>query len=256
VAASLAEFTQAQAAVIVAAEREVQQMLASLNANRPEASAAALRSAYPAVIDRYSLAAGTLAADWYDDLRADAKVRGYFTALPVEPQLERADGAARRLAGSLFTDDPSALGPGLQAVTDLLVKASARETITSSSIADPRASGWQRISRGASCSFCRMLASRGAVYKQGTATFAAHHDCNCGAVPSWDAGAPEVEAKQYIGSERLDSLRRQAAGEPVTLSRRRIKYLERRGLTPQQDAERQLAAHRTRVRSYLDDTDQ
>lgn len=253
-AASLAEFTVAQAVVIAAAEREVQQVLASLNESNPEASAAALRAAYPSVIERYALAAGALAADWYDDLRVEAGASGYFTALPVAPPLERADGSARRLAGSLFTDNPGDLWSGLRAATDLLVKSTARETITTASIADPHASGWQRVTRGTSCAFCRMLASRGSVYKEATATFAAHHECNCGAVPSWQADAPEVEVKQYVASQRLDSLRRQAAGEDVTLSTRRRKSLEKRGITAQEDAQRQLAAHRARVRSYLADS--
>src|SRR5690606_5733677 len=120
--------------------------------------------------------------------------------------------------------------------------------------------GWHRETRGSrsypsGCKFCQMLASRGDVYKKATARFAAHAGCNCVAVPSWDANAPEVPAGAYVASERLDALRRQAAGEQMTLSKRRREYLKRRGITAQEDAQQQLEAHRRRVREWIADAD-
>jgi hypothetical protein len=56
-----------------------------------------------------------------------------------------------------------------------------RETITRSAIADPRARGWARVTSTRPCSFCEMLAGRGAVYKEDTADFQAHDHCACSA---------------------------------------------------------------------------
>lgn len=58
-----------------------------------------------------------------------------------------------------------------------------RETITSSIRADRRALGYQRIASGNACAFCSMLADRGAVYGENSASFEAHDRCGCTAEP-------------------------------------------------------------------------
>jgi hypothetical protein len=68
------------------------------------------------------------------------------------------------------------------------------------------ASGWHRETRPCACDFCRLLAGRGGVYKKATANFSAHGECQCVAVPSWDASAAEVEVEQYIASERTSKM--------------------------------------------------
>jgi hypothetical protein len=45
-----------------------------------------------------------------------------------------------------------------------------RDTITGSSIADPKAQGWERVGNG-ECAFCSMLIGRGAVYSEASADF-------------------------------------------------------------------------------------
>ena len=66
--------------------------------------------------------------------------------------------------------------------------------------------GWHRETRPGACDFCRMLAGRGGVYKESTVRFAAHDDCGCVAVPSWDANAPEVDVMAYVASERTSRM--------------------------------------------------
>lgn len=58
-----------------------------------------------------------------------------------------------------------------------------RETITQSVDADRRARGWQRVTSGNACSFCSLLASRGAAYGEASADFQAHDGCSCSAEP-------------------------------------------------------------------------
>jgi hypothetical protein len=72
-----------------------------------------------------------------------------------------------------------------------------RGTITGSVAADSHAEGWARATSGKACYFCRMLASRGPVYREDTAGFDAHDGCGCTAEPvydrdaAWPAGARE-----------------------------------------------------------------
>lgn len=64
-----------------------------------------------------------------------------------------------------------------------LVLDAGRETVRATSIADPRCEGWERIvSRGA-CSFCVMIAGRGAVFSKDSADFQSHGSCGCTAAP-------------------------------------------------------------------------
>lgn len=52
-----------------------------------------------------------------------------------------------------------------------------RDTVLGTVRADSRAAGWARVTSGAPCAFCAMLASRGPVYKtRETAAFQAHPD--------------------------------------------------------------------------------
>jgi len=58
-----------------------------------------------------------------------------------------------------------------------------RETLTSSVRADRDARGWRRVTSGAACEFCSMLAGRGAVYGADSVDFHAHDGCSCSAEP-------------------------------------------------------------------------
>lgn len=64
-----------------------------------------------------------------------------------------------------------------------LVLDGGRDTIVDTVRNDPTAAGWQRVTAGSACGFCRMLAGRGAVYKEDTADFASHDHCHCSALP-------------------------------------------------------------------------
>lgn len=64
-----------------------------------------------------------------------------------------------------------------------LVLEGGRETVRRTAIEDPAARGWQRITTGRSCSFCNMLAGRGAVYREASSDFQAHDHCGCTAAP-------------------------------------------------------------------------
>lgn len=68
-----------------------------------------------------------------------------------------------------------------------------RATIIGTTLADPVALGWYRVTDGDPCAFCALLASRVALKGRGslyhseeTASFKAHDHCGCAAAPLFD----------------------------------------------------------------------
>lgn len=162
----------------------------------------ALMDELPLLVDGYGAAAATLAADWYDESRAEAGVAGRFTAVPAAPELGSLPVLARWSVGPLYQATPdweSALTlaqGGLQkAVAD-----TSRATVVGSTLRDKYTKGWRRGGSG-DCDFCKMLILRGAVYKESTAAFSAHNHCHCFAVPDFGNGAP-VPVKPFVPSRR------------------------------------------------------
>lgn len=164
----------------------------------------ALMDTVPVLAETYGNMAGALASDYYDELRDQAAVRGRFRAQPAAlPGTARYEALVRWGVDPLFTGTPdqvlalSRLSGGLQRI----VADVARETVANAAIRDPQAQGWRRVARGDGCSFCRMLADRGAVYTDSSVTFKSHDNCNCSASPEFGRGRT-VSTVQYQASKR------------------------------------------------------
>lgn len=132
-------------------------------------------------------AAVGFAVDYYDEFRRSAGVRTPFRApvinLPPLAKIERdIDRAAEELLASLdsvvdeiyFAEITLALQAEIEGEAQRLVVEAGRDQIFESIRSDPEAKGWARITRTGACSFCRMLASRGAVYSKEGVKFRAH----------------------------------------------------------------------------------
>lgn len=185
---------------------ELNKTVAALDGD-PDRMNAMLTVEVAQLVGKYGSAASTFAAQWYDEQRAALKVKGKFAAAPYLPDYlpRKVAGTIGRAAGFLYAPngpDMASVTTALIAAVPKLVLATSRDTIAVNAHRDPKAHGWQRVTKGDTCDFCRMLADRGGVYKQRTAGFAAHHDCNCAAVPSWDPDAREVGVEQYLASAR------------------------------------------------------
>lgn len=156
-----------------------------------------LKAALPPLVATYGAAAAAVAADWYDELRDAQNVSGRFRARPANI----ADAGEEALVGWAFAtaaDEHSVktlLAGGLQR----RLANFSRTTITTSSVDDPGADGWQREGSG-ECAFCAMLIGRGAVYSEASADFASHDHCNCTAVPAF-SGEPRP-VKPYTPGPR------------------------------------------------------
>jgi len=161
----------------------------------------------PSLVGYYADGSSALAADFYDERRELAGVRRSFGASPIVP--DRTVKIRRAVA---WASEPLFQGLELDAVkrleqvVQLETARPFRDTITGNRKRDPQSVGWQRISAGG-CAFCRALASRGAVYKESTARFAAHPSCHCTASPVFLGGdtGPEASTLQYLASKRSRS---------------------------------------------------
>lgn len=74
-----------------------------------------------------------------------------------------------------------------------------RTTLVDTVRNDRRARGYSRVTDGAPCAFCALLAGRGAVYNsEGSASFEAHGKCGCTAEPVYFTDAPlSASAKRW-----------------------------------------------------------
>jgi hypothetical protein len=188
--------------VQVVSELAVEDLASVWSLSSPEAVLEALLDTLPLVIDTWGPAAATLAADWYDEERDKAGVRGRFTATIPDMGDTGAEELARWGVTPLFSKTPN--WEAAQVLTEgglqRRIANHSRKTVTVSSVADPQARGWQRITSGGSCGFCEMLASRGAIYTTKTADFAAHDHCNCSATPAWKGH--KLPVRPYVPTSR------------------------------------------------------
>lgn len=167
---------------------------------------AALIEASTPLVSYYADGTAALAADYYDELRDVANPARAFRASPViDLDEERLRRAAIWATEPLYIAEPD---PVLAAarVAEMMqpeVVQPFRDTITGNQQRDPDAVGYRRNASGGACRFCRMLAGRGAVYKEASAHFASHPGCHCTASPVFNGeSGPEANAIQYVASER------------------------------------------------------
>lgn len=209
-----ARFREGLADVAALARADLGLFWASLDLNAaPEVLLEALLEYVPVLSARYGELAGSVAAEWYDELRAAARVPGRFRALaaeltPDEVVINRVRSASAHLFETA-ADGASNSALTLAALESSLTKyvlQPGRDTVRTSVFQDPSARGWRRITRPGSCDFCRMLEGRGGVYLERTVRFAAHGKCHCAAAPNWDPSAPEVDVRAYQASARTANM--------------------------------------------------
>jgi hypothetical protein len=192
------DLTRGLAALAEEAKRDIRAALDK--ARTPEHARFILTELLPTLIDLYGVAAATLAADWYDEVRSQLAIAGRFRAeIPRigDPGVPALLGWAIDEATSLKAFEELTIGGSVRRIQDY-----GRATVTHSAVRDPGSTGWQRVGSG-ECDFCRMLIGRGAVYSESTVRFASHDHCNCSAVAVFKGSEP-VPVREYERSERSD----------------------------------------------------
>ncbi|KOT94481.1 hypothetical protein ADK70_12425 [Streptomyces rimosus subsp. pseudoverticillatus] len=154
-----------------------------------------------ALVGQYGQASQSLAADYYEAQRIAARVTGRFTVPLLDPPPdEQVDASLRWTTKDLWPrepDDPKTTDAQrepletrleqaekkAEAVAQKLVVDQGRDAVREAVRRDPQATAWARAAALGACAFCKLLATRGAVYKQDTADFRSHDNCHCGVVP-------------------------------------------------------------------------
>lgn len=203
----IVEFRQTQKDLQALAYRDLLAFWRTLDPSDALDTAARLQAFLPSLVQDYGEVGAATAADFYDELREGAQTRAVYTAMMGDAvPAEQIRASTRWAVTPLFDrgDTATALANVVQ-ITNRLVLAAGRNTITTNTLHDPDARGFQRVTSSDGCRFCRFLAGRGAVYSADSAHFAAHGHCSCSAVPSWDANAEPASVEQYLASTRRRS---------------------------------------------------
>lgn len=159
----------------------------------------------PDLIRYYSDGSAALAADFYDEDRLRADTDSVFRAdLVVLDRTVKIRRGVAWAAGPLEQVEEDVAAARLAEIVRSEVVRPYRDTVLQNMKRDADAIGFRRYASGGACGFCRLLADKGAVYRESSAYFAAHDSCSCTAGPVFRGGVqgPPASALQYIASGR------------------------------------------------------
>lgn len=163
-------------------------------------------SAYPMVVDPYIDMSATLAATWFEESDPGSVYRAVVAPPPPLEQLRANARWALKAKGDQGRVD---LGGSLnRSVFD-----GARDTTMVN--VERTGSKWAVDARATACPWCRMMATRGAVYKSSaTALKACHDNGHCVAVENRDGGyTPPPHIEQWE-DEYLKARANAGSGDP------------------------------------------
>ena len=140
----------------------------------------------PLLVEKYGDLAATVAADLYEQWRDGAGARGAAAVLAPAADPDRVAASVRYSIGGLFGVPDTAAVFSLLAgdVLDRLVSNQARQTFELNAKRDRVR--FARVPVGATCEWCVMLGSRGAMYRSSDSAGASHGNCDCVVVPSFE----------------------------------------------------------------------
>jgi len=172
-------------------------------------------AAVNAVVEQYARTSAALGAEFYDAQRDAAGVAGVFT-VPVAdpPPAEQTTAGLRWATKDVWERDPDVATPAqlepldvrleqaekkAEQVTQKLVADTGRDTVLSAVRQDRQATAWARSAALGACTFCKLIASRGSVFKQDTVGFKAHGGCHCGVIPVFQGQTfePSAHAREW-----------------------------------------------------------
>lgn len=134
------------------------------------------------------------AVNYYLNARSQARAPGLLVPkmapdppaelVEVTAQVTGARAYGRSLTSGMTVEQARRnAGVQLSGAASRIVLDAGRQTILDAVDEDREAIGWIRITDAKPCAFCAMLASRGPVYQEDTASFQAHPHCACIAAP-------------------------------------------------------------------------
>lgn len=188
--------------------------LANLEATMPD-----YVQAIQALTTHYGKASAALAARSYLLDRKAAGIAGKVAIRPAPPApFAQVDKGVRWATKGLYSETPDieATMTKVKGVAQRDVLDPGRNTLLDAIQADKKAKGWARVPEAGACSFCLLLATRGAVYREhsftnanfkfsGPGAFKTHDNCHCSLDPIFGVYEPSADQR------RIDALYKQAA---------------------------------------------
>jgi hypothetical protein len=134
-----------------------------------------LKQALPEIVTPHADAAAHITAQWYDEINPAST----FEATPVINLVpERID---KSVDWALYAPGETTPLDRMAGSSKRMVSDASRDTVLAN--AAEEGVKWARYASATACSFCRLLATRGAVYTEKGAAFKAHDHDRCIAVP-------------------------------------------------------------------------
>lgn len=246
-----ARWRSAQRGLLRLLQRDLRGARRLLDPERLQASVPVWIEAVHALVVRYAEVAAALGAEYYDSERADAGVPGVFT-VPVAgpPPQEQTEATLRWATKDLWPRPaeeatPAQLEPlderlaraerRAEGAVDRLVLGAGRDTVLRAVEEDREAVAFARAAALGACAFCKLMASRGAVYTsagaagqdaddqfrgEGTAKF--HDWCSCVIVPVFRGQRFELSPQAARWDEIYREYAQGHSGEQMRLFRRAL----------------------------------
>lgn len=198
--------------------RDIRGLRRLIRPDRLQDSVPVWMSAVRALIEQYGAASAAVASDFYERQRADANVPGHFDAAAAPPAPdEQVESSLRWATKDLWETDAeqepfdvrlAQAEQRAEAVAQKLVADQGRATTRQAVDRDREAVAYARAAALGGCHFCKLMASRGAVYKNartagrdandkftGDASVVKFHDnCHCVIVPVFRGQQFELSA--------------------------------------------------------------
>ena len=247
--ASVTRLRTAQVGLTRLLLRDLRGLRRLVNPNRLQATVPTWIDAVAALVARYSQVSATLGADFYDGERAAAGVPGTFTVpLADAPPPEQTSNSLRWATKDVWDRDVDVATDAQTEPLDVrldaamkkadgaierLVLNSGRDTVLEAVKRDPQAVAWARGAALGCCSFCALMATRGATYHtadtagrdanvrfegDGEAKF--HNWCRCVVIPVYRGQAFELSPHAAAWDQLYKDHAQGHPGEQLRLFRR------------------------------------
>jgi hypothetical protein len=199
----LAEQRVALDAIDRLARRDLAQLWRAIDLTDARTATSVLLAEVPTLTTMYGDMAATLSADLYNEIRAEARPPGRFSARPAATASRtQVDPLVRWSVTPVWAEEPNAAA-AFQRLAGGVTRLSLRpagETFIESARRDPAKPKWARTTHPGACAFCLMLASRGSVYTSNAPYFESHDYCRCSAVQVY-RGQEDPEDNQRLSVE-------------------------------------------------------
>lgn len=167
---------------------KIDRLVPNLNRLSQPELLAFVTDAYPELVTPYIAAGNNLTTVWYDEQPTAPEAKPFY-AEPAE--VVTVDQLAASARWAMLQRNPTA---ALRGTATRAVFSGSRDTVITNT--NREGIRWARHASANACGFCRMLATRGAVYRSQALAKKSHDHCHCLAVPDRDGlylPAPYVE---------------------------------------------------------------